>query len=464
MKRLFVFLLCLVLLTGCTSEPEQPQTVDFHNYQYRYEDPRDLSWEEDIVYFAQTMLGNETVDGQPYLTTNAVEIMPSDIGTAAVSEYRSLYNGQMHQAFLESVSNLIDQVPELTDMQIQYELRRIVCALEDCHSQMLVEREAQFPLTVECLESDGELGLYAVRLPDEFGHLIFCELVAINDIPIGEVFNRMAPYLNGESAYGALAMLANVTKGNYIARREALQAAGIMGIDENTARFRFMTDYGEKEITLEAIPAGGGAPDYEITDLNHVNYGFFSWSLYHDEDYFCAYFPEEDTLYIRMYSIPGLQSGQLSGFIGNIKKLVREQDGVSKTILDLRDNGGGTPDTLQELTDFLADPITGTKYILINEACFSAAVSIPYRLREESGNAYIVGSPAAQGPNTPYHNNQLYTMKNHGLDFYYSMGFVQLAPDYEYDTLVPDVLIYQTLDDYIRGYDTVLEAVLDMQE
>ena len=467
MKKLLYIILCMILLTGCAMEPAAtvpPVTeVDYFHYEYRYENQRDLAWEEDIVYFAQTMLGNDTVDGQPYLTTNTVEIMPSDVGTDMISDYRSLYNEQMHQVFLNSVSILIDRITELTDMQIQYELRRIVCALEDCHSQVLVDRVARFPLAVECLESGGELGLYAVRLPADYEHLLYGKLVTVNDIPIEEVFLKMEPYLNGESSYGALAMFVNLTKGNYLARLEALQAAGIVPIGENTARFRFLTDSGEEEITMDSIPVGDEA-SFEVIDQNHAMHGFYSWSKYFEEDYFFEYFPEDDTLYIRLYSIPGSQSGKLSGFIGNIKKVVREQNGVSKTILDLRDNGGGTPATVQELTEFLKDSITGTKYILINEACFSASVSIPYYVRFGSENTCIVGVPAAQGPNSPYHNNQIYTMKNSGLRFYYSMGFVNMAPEYENDTLTPDILIYQNLDDYQNGIDTVLKAVWEMHE
>lgn len=473
MKKLMLFLMCILLLTGCgtaqlpASEPateptiQPPQVIDYFDYEYLHENPRDLAWEEDIVFFAKTMLGTDTVDGQPYLTTNTVEIMSSDVGTSEASEYRSLYNEYMHQEFLESVSALIGQIPNLTDMQIQYELRRIVCALEDCHSQMLVQREASFPLAVELLECDGELGLYAVRLPVSFGHLIYAKLIAINDIPIEEVFQKMAPYLNGESSWGALAMFANITKGNYLARLEALQAAGIVSIDTKNARFRFLSDNGEEEIILEAVPAEVGYTE-DLINLHHVNAESLSWSQYLYEDYFFRYFPDDDTLYIRLYSVPGNHSGKLSGFIANIKKVVQEQNGVRKTILDLRDNGGGTPDTLQELTDFLKEPITGMKYILINEACFSASVSIPYSIRTASETAAIIGSPAAQGPNSPYHNNQLYTMKNHGLEFYFSMGFVELNPNYEYDTLIPDIYIYQNLDDYINGVDTVLETVWNL--
>ena len=32
-------------------------------------------------------------------------------------------------------------------------------------------------------------------------------------------------------------------------------------------------------------------------------------------------------------------------------------------------------------------------------------------------------------------------------------------PDYEHDTLLPDICIYQTFEDYANSVDTVLEAV-----
>ena len=41
-------------------------------------------------------------------------------------------------------------------------------------------------------------------------------------------------------------------------------------------------------------------------------------------------------------------------------------------------------------------------------------------------------------------------------------NIVELNPNYEYDTLIPDIYIYQNLDDYMNGVDTVLETVWNL--
>lgn len=478
MKRYLCVLLALlaVLFCGCDRE-EAPETtvpettvpettapvarIDFSDYEYRYTDQRDREWEEDIVYMTQIFLGDDIVDGHPYLTHNDVSInsmFDYDV------EFRSLFDQAKYDRFVEDISALIGNIPNLTDIQIHYELARIVNELEDLHASAELPMGELFPFAVERLESDGELGFYIVRLPKKYQKLIFSRLVSINDVPVEEVFERMKPYLCGESDEGAMALFTNVLYGNYIAWKDALQVIGVMGWEEDTVRLGLVTPSGaQARIELEALDYETEYDSSKIVDNCHVRSEGLSWSKYFEADFFYEYLEEEDTLYIRLYTVPSYTSGELMGFISGIKKLVQEREGVSKTIVDFRDNGGGVTDTIQELLEFLNDPITGHKYVLINESSFSAAVLTPYWISISNEDTTLVGTPASQRPNTPSVNGQLWKLKNRDKYFKISMGYMELAPDYENDTLIPDILVYQTLEDYIEDIDTVLETVLDME-
>lgn len=51
-------------------------------------------------------------------------------------------------------------------------------------------------------------------------------------------------------------------------------------------------------------------------------------------------------------------------------------------------------------------------------------------------------------------------MPNSKTDVSIATHYLVFAPDYEYETVTPDIIIYHTLEDYKNGIDTVLEEVL----
>lgn len=55
----------------------------------------------------------------------------------------------------------------------------------------------------------------------------------------------------------------------------------------------------------------------------------------------------------------------------------------------------------------------------------------------------------------------MYKLKNNDITFLVSSVFYNVWPEYEEETLMPDVLITPTIEDYMNGIDTELEAVLN---
>ena len=39
------------------------------------------------------------------------------------------------------------------------------------------------------------------------------------------------------------------------------------------------------------------------------------------------------------------------------------------------------------------------------------------------------------------------------------MNYINIWPDYEYDALMPDVIIYRTVEDFVNNHDAVMEFV-----
>ncbi len=78
--------------------------------------------------------------------------------------------------------------------------------------------------------------------------------------------------------------------------------------------------------------------------------------------------------------------------------------------------------------------------------------------------AVLVGGPAAEPPNftVPVLDGN-YEMPNSKCIFSFGGSYLNYWPGYEHDALMPDIEIYQTIEDYQNGKDTVLEAVFAME-
>ena len=94
-------------------------------------------------------------------------------------------------------------------------------------------------------------------------------------------------------------------------------------------------------------------------------------------------------------------------------------------------------------------------YILIDGNCFSAGVLAPYYLRQAIDGAKLVGAPTGQGLWFPA-NSAWYELPNSGVSFSIGDEIVCAQQGWEDCALRPDVEVYETLEDYKAGVDTVL--------
>lgn len=484
-KRLICLLLTLLLLSGCaqTASPQTqaatestvpettesvPETVPettapddtqpepaFADYVCQYTDERDLAWEQDIVYFAQLYLGEKTVKGHPYLVNK--DYPTTDANRRAYS--KRFYDPAIRDLFIQEVFALIDRIPELTDLEINFELQRIAALLGDAHTSVYVPYDEVFPVIVEQLEQNGEMGLYCVRIPAVHENVLLARLDAINGIAIDEVLQRLNAYTSTENEYWALHHQTSIFSYMTITDLNYLRAAGIVGLEEESARFRFVTVSGETvEVELEALSLEDEYFQVTYANCDILRMGFLSYSQYGYASYFFDR-PAEDALYIRLYQMVEEEEYRLEAFFQDIRDSLAYEGEVSKVIIDLRNNPGGYASVNQYLTEFLQAQEFQQVYILINGGSCSAAVIFPCMAQAAVENVVIVGTPAGQPPNF-FANAQVYTLRKHDVSFTISTNYTECVADFSGSALMPDVIIYQKLDDYMNGVDTVLEYVL----
>lgn len=498
MKRIRVttsitLLICLFILLGACSQetqdnardeistpvpttasiPEIIETVpsvdlEFDDYEYMYPSGRDRVWEQDVVYFAQMYLGEKPTKGHPYLIKDDIQLIDANQNTSM----SCFYNEELRTQFIQEIRELITQIPELSDTGIIYELQRIVALLNDGHSYVNLNDTEFFQFVVEPLISDGNVNFYIVRLPAQYEHLLYSKLISINDVPLDEIVTRLSHYISAENEYWESYKTTSIECNGLIMKKAALQAIDIMDEEDDTAIFTLLDSNGiSHELELEAVEA---PEEYFATELiakEHTkvweySYSQFKVSAHWKEqskekvsDYWLEYLSDCNILYLRLYDIPSKKKSSFDDFIKQVNEQLEAIDGTRNVMIDFRDNGGGNYELIEPLLKTLAT--ADQMYILINESCFSACVASVYELKTSGTEVTVLGAPAGQSPNF-FGSTRTYELKSHNVSFTIPYIYWEMAPDYQHDALMPDVLIYPFYDDYLFGIDTVLESAFDL--
>lgn len=426
----------------------------YAGYEYRYTG-RDREWEEDIVYLAETFLDNHLkLTDKYYFAVHAYE---ADISSYLVNE-NDLFDRELREEFIRGIDSVLERIPELEDVQIRYELQRIAALLEDASGKVLCESQEYFPVMVEALEGEDGMGYYAVRIPNAYADVIYARLTAVNGVPVDEAVDRLRAYVSSENRYFEEANIIGVDWRSLLIRKEALQAAGIVDWDADTAEFRFLREDGtEKTVTLTAITS----EEYDVSGMTRVD--FYAKRIHRyanpSQYYWYEARPEDGAVYVNMLYCNESQES-FAAFSKRVLEELGSSEEYRKLVLDLRHNTGGSypMSGIDEFYRELSRLENVDVYVLIDGGTAAAAMTIATRIRDSVPGAVLVGTPAGQTLNV-LGDSRKYTTDNKELVFYISAKYWMNSAE-NAETLMPDLLVYQTLEDYKKDVDSVLAAVL----
>lgn len=456
--KLYVGIACvliLLVLCGCNSETQAWQgyggTMD--GYEFFYSDDRNRAWEEDILCLAETYLTQHPVlSGEDYLTITYHGSYESE----ELSRTNVLYDPAQRQAFIEQVNLLIPRIGELSDTEILFEIQRIVASLSDCHSSVRIPLEEFFPILLETMADEDGCSYYARIVPDDWEELLYGKLVSINGTSVDEIVTRLSTYISHE--YEAF-VHQRMSQGKYLTRKDALQIIGVLGPADDTAEFTFETACGMVTCDLNTVTKD------EFERMECVDGSMRRRNIpmyrYADEKVYWYEVLEDNTLYIRVTSMSEDPNQSWNVFYSEIGNTLKHAEKPMKLVIDLRYNSGGSHYVLKNLIPQIQKNDTNGVYILINGGTASASVLASRLFADSIPGLLLVGTPAAQPANMLALNQRTPDkMPNSGYEFQVSRKYAIAAPDCDEQSLFPDITVYQTIDDYKIGKDTVLEYIL----
>lgn len=427
-----------------------PYDGNSNGYVYYNSSPRDADWEEDILFF-----GDSYLEEYPLLTH-----FPSRIEQGVDVTYSdAFYDPALRQTFLDRINQLIQNVSNLSDNEILYELQRTVALLEDAHTSVSIPWEEIYPIGFQEFQEDDQTVFYVTLVPEKYEYALGCTLTGINGIPLEEVIQRLRPYISTENEYWMRYQLSGGSSIGELANTALLEVAGI--VQGGKAAYNLLTASGLAfDLKLERTQS----EEIDGSDLVGITHYQVYPQIYGGSDmpnYFYRWEEDADMLYVRVNEFVSMESYSFYDLGNDVIRELRDAGGAKKLVIDLRRNPGGYQFYgYAEFITALARMDYEALYVLIDEGTFSGGILMAARIKAQFPDAILVGTPAGQPPNFfASMNDTDYVMPNCDILCRMPTAFHQDLPDYPYDALMPDLTVYPTWDDYSNCIDTILEAV-----
>ncbi len=434
-KLVLVIFLLSFLIEGCMSLKNKEVSNHINSKQNTTKTLTTKQWLEDIDYLNENLPKNHI----------------------------NLYYKTSKNDFQKQINELKTEIPKLNDMQIKFKLKQIVASVGDAHTSMNLDNpEKYYCVGTWWFGND----LRVVSINKEYKDILGMNLIAINNIPIDEILNKINTLISHENSQWLKAN--NI---NYLPNPEVLKFFKVTKNDE--AEFTFQSD-DKKIIKIKICPekitkdniisVRDSMPKKPISfQVNSINY--------YENLYWYKYIPEDKILYFQYNLCYDFNTARVAGFkdyesypdfrefSNGLIKTINENK-IDKFIIDMSHNQGGNSILLDDLITRLSERTnlaeTSKVFVIIGRNTFSSGVVNSFHLKV-CMSAKLFGEPTGGNANS-YGEISTLTLPNSKVTISYSKKFYFLSDNYK-EGLIPDIFIEESFKNYQNGIDDVYEAI-----
>jgi hypothetical protein len=366
------------------------------------------------------------------------------------ARHKNLYFKISAERFQAEVAALKARIPKLSRPEFLADLARLVASVGDSHTSFTVIPQKAFPLKLYWFKE----GICVTDTASEYAELLDGRLESVDGHPVEDVvraFSGIIPHDNDAQVEDFVP--------RFLASSEHLLGLGLIA-EPDEATFMVRAPSGRRvSAKMTSVPLGAikrvtwAAPAVDPARL--PLYRRTAGSAY---EY--AYLADSRTLYFAYNSCRDVPGKPFAVFAGGLWDAVRTNP-VERLVIDLRNNGGGDSSILDPfIAQLAADKAInrqGRLFVILGRRTFSSAILNAIDLKKKT-EALFYGEPTGGKPNH-YGEIQTLTLPHLGLKVSYSTKYFQFVEGDE-PSLVPDVLVELTLEDYLALRDPVLEAIL----
>lgn len=371
---------------------------------------------------------------------------------AALQEHHpDLYANTPQEAFEAKKAEIEGRLAEESDVDFALDLQSLVALIGDSHTTTnigsVLNSTGLYPFGVEWY--DGSWVLTGAE--EEDAALLGQTVTALNGVPMDEICTR----------FGTLVSADNPVK----LRRQTEQllyseaCLDYLGIAESGEPLEVTTSGGS--FTVEALPMEDFG-DAALSSLSQQRESTPA-TAYRKGTYYFAQSLDDTTYYIQFNQCMEDPKQPMDGFAAQVEAELEAGD-YRQVLLDLRNNGGGSDGVLVPILMLVPGLVEeGVKvYGLVGEATYSSAIINAVELVDAGG--VLAGSPTSGSVNH-FGSTGSFTLPNTGVRVSMSTKFIdtgtllECAAGLGVEPIQPDVTVYQTLEDYLAGQDTLVDAL-----
>jgi hypothetical protein len=347
------------------------------------------------------------------------------------------------------------KLPSLTDDAALVALVRLAAmpgwSGRDGHSGIFLGRgSGVHPYPLRTWQFSDGLVVTAARAPYE--DLVGSRITAIGGRPIADVMGLAEPLAPRDNPSNLLAFAPR-----YAGVSELLAGLGVIG-EAGPATFSLVgRDGTAREATVEPVTveedvAWHGGQPLRLPPTEAL------WLARQDDAFWWTVLDESGTLYIQQNEVSGGIADETAKILARV-----EAGGITRVVLDLRNNGGGDNTTLLPLEDLLRNAAIdrpGRLFVLASRLTFSAAANLATDLEVET-SAIFVGEAMGGSPNLYGDARAIPLPYGHQTLFMATRYWERSTPDDERITIEPDLVSELSSADYFAGRDPALETILN---
>lgn len=372
-----------------------------------------------------------------------------------------LYGKVSKEAFLGEVEKLKKDAASLSDSQVRVRLKKITAMVGDGHTSSRLNAEGEkrraLPLHLFAFAD----GMYVIGADASHAELAGAKVLEVGGMKVDAAMAAVKPYMSVDNDMGYLAggpaMLCSPAM---------LQAIGAAR-DESGVEFTLEMAGKTSKVKVEPVefPAGGhgGMLMPGFTYL-HDRAGATKPLFLRDAEkmFRMEHVPEKKLVYFWFGAVQDSPEGKLGEFAEKVFDFIGKNE-VENLVIDMRFNGGGNTGLIRPLINGLikCDKVNrpGHLFVIIGRHTFSAAQNT-VNLMDKQTAAIFVGEPTGSRPEF-VGESTYFIMPHSKTRVFCSSRYWQYMDSTDERTWVqPGVAAEMTFEDYSKGRDGAMEAVL----
>ncbi len=376
------------------------------------------------------------------------------VGTLEAT-HPKLQDEQARQALTRKAEELDTTFSSLSVFEQDLAIQELVASLGDSHTTLgNIALHMDKDITVLPFSTTTFEGSYHIALLDKNGRdFLGWKLEAINGHDIQELLQRFSPLISHDNQVKLRRQLPN-----FLTIPLFLEEYGISGSDGTvrltlshqgrTVHYRMYPISRKEARQLERVTLAElrtGQPPTERTDTNYW------WSVLADAG-----------IYVQYNVCAPDKNYPMAAMAAEIRNHLEIHPDVPHVIIDLRYNGGGSDGVLNPLRTMLLDFPNLAVYAMVAEQTYSSAIINAIQLKEQG--AILVGEETSGS--VDHYGSVARIELSSGMRLNVSTKNILLsdmfptAKSYGHSPIKPDYMVPLTLEDYLRGRDTAVEAIM----